>query len=529
MKLTIKSKLIIGFGLILLLIIILGITSFYTNNEMQSLNSQLEEEMDNMLYFLEQELNHINWVNDLGMSIMAREKFDGELDYTACEFGEEYYTILESEDFQDFSEELQQIFLSMEEPHRELHQSAEEILEIQNDDSLDADQQYWGSFSIYQHQTLAHAEELQGYFNELNEYFRQQTDSHLIHIENRTQFVNRVTIGLSLLVIVIVLLVSYVLYNSISDPIRKALGFAEDIAEGDLTVESMEMQNEDEIAELLAALNRMKDQLNKIIVNLFESIEDLSAYSQELSASAQEGNASIETTSQLIKDMSVSIKEISASSQEVADFSQEANEHTDIGTQNINETVNTIKEINDKVNETVEVINELDQNSDEIGQIVDLITNIAEQTNLLALNAAIEAARAGEHGKGFAVVAEEIRQLASETSQATDEISDLVNKTQNQSKKVIEKVKEIENKAKDGENVAEKTGDVFNDIKNRIEKTSLQIEQTSNTAQDLAENSDEVNRATNDIEDMATNITQSSQELANMTQNLQKIIEQFKV
>jgi methyl-accepting chemotaxis protein len=65
---------------------------------------------------------------------------------------------------------------------------------------------------------------------------------------------------------------------------------------------------------------------------------------------------------------------------------------------------------------------ELAKSAQEIGNVVDLINAIAQQTNLLALNATIEAARAGEAGRGFAVVAAEVKELAAQTSQATDEI-----------------------------------------------------------------------------------------------------------
>ncbi len=75
-----------------------------------------------------------------------------------------------------------------------------------------------------------------------------------------------------------------------------------------------------------------------------------------------------------------------------------------------------------QADQTNKVISGLAAAAQKIGQVVELINNIAAQTNLLALNATIEAARAGEAGKGFAVVASEVKQLASQTSKATDEI-----------------------------------------------------------------------------------------------------------
>ena len=69
----------------------------------------------------------------------------------------------------------------------------------------------------------------------------------------------------------------------------------------------------------------------------------------------------------------------------------------------------------------------LGSSSAEIGRAVGLIAQIAGQTNLLALNATIEAARAGEVGRGFAVVANEVKELANQTTQATEDITNWIN------------------------------------------------------------------------------------------------------
>ncbi|WP_408955827.1 methyl-accepting chemotaxis protein [Natroniella sp. ANB-PHB2] len=340
----------------------------------------------------------------------------------------------------------------------------------------------------------------------------------------------------NIVIVILALIISSVvslalINNVIVNPLNSLTDLSQRIANNDLkvTVDSELINKKDEIGVLANSFNQMINNLKEIIESLLESVEDISSYSEELSASAEEGNATVETTNALIDDMSAGIQQISASAEEVASFSEEANSQADVGDQNIKDTVNSIKEINEVVEETVKVINNLDNTSQEIGQIVEMITNIAEQTNLLALNAAIEAARAGEYGKGFAVVAEEIRQLASETAEATDKIANLVNKTQSQSREGINKVKDVDMKAKKGRKVAKETGELFDEIKNSVEETSSQIEQTASATNNLAQNSDQITNATDNIRSMSDEISNSSQELAQMAQRLQGLIEQFKI
>ncbi|MDK9696218.1 MAG: cache domain-containing protein [Siculibacillus sp.] len=85
-------------------------------------------------------------------------------------------------------------------------------------------------------------------------------------------------------------------------------------------------------------------------------------------------------------------------------------------------------------------VSALADTAEKIGAVVDLIRAIADQTNLLALNATIEAARAGEAGRGFAVVAQEVKQLATQTTKATEEIASNVGAIQSATREAVHQI-----------------------------------------------------------------------------------------
>ncbi len=93
--------------------------------------------------------------------------------------------------------------------------------------------------------------------------------------------------------------------------------------------------------------------------------------------------------------------------------------------------------------ETSQLVGDLDVASANIGDVVEMINSIAEQTNLLALNATIEAARAGDAGRGFAVVANEVKELAQNTSQATQSIRSMVEQIQMKSGQARQAIEQI--------------------------------------------------------------------------------------
>ena len=134
---------------------------------------------------------------------------------------------------------------------------------------------------------------------------------------------------------------------------------------------------------------------------LSASAVQTSNQAQTVSSAAEEASANVQTVAASTEEMSASIRQIGAFVQQASEVSQHAN---------------------DEASKTETEVRALAEAATKIGEVVELINSIASQTNLLALNATIEAARAGDMGRGFAVVAQEVKQLASQTSRATEEI-----------------------------------------------------------------------------------------------------------
>lgn len=171
---------------------------------------------------------------------------------------------------------------------------------------------------------------------------------------------------------------------------------------------------------------------------------------------------------------------ISETSKIAYDISKKTDENTLKGMNVLGSTIQTMDELSEQMAGASKGIFELNTQSSKVSDLVESIKGIADQTNLLALNAAIEAARAGEQGRGFAVVADEVRQLASRTSSATEEIIKVVGDNKHLTEKAVSLIEESMKKGHSALELSTEAGHVMSEIQNGARQVLDAVSQFNN-------------------------------------------------
>jgi methyl-accepting chemotaxis protein len=389
-----------------------------------------------------------------------------------------------------------------------------------------------------------------------------------------------VALGIALIVGITALYIALV----ISKPLVTGVGFAQAVADGDLTQQADIHQN-DEIGLLVKAMNSMADNLRGIMKNVFANSSTLNNSSEDMKEMATKFNdradsmnnlsasaaAAAEQASSNIKGVAAGIEEVSANSISVASATEEVSQNlntvgaaveqmsANMGTISTNsedmsksatsvasaveEMSASLQEVSsnttqaatiatsaaEKADSTATTVGELGHAAQEIDKVIDLITGIAAQTNLLALNATIEAASAGEAGKGFAVVANEVKELAKQTSSATEDIRGQVETMQNTTGNAVNAIEEIvtvigqvnESFTTIATAVEQQTASV-NEISSNIGEVASGAELVSNNVQQAAQGAQEVSRNVQEASTGVNEISQSVSELAAGTNEISR-------
>jgi methyl-accepting chemotaxis protein len=297
------------------------------------------------------------------------------------------------------------------------------------------------------------------------------------------------------------------------------------VAGGDLTVEVRPKSERDLLGN---ATQRLVTNLRAMIGDVSRTAETVSAASQQMASTSDETGRAVGEIASAVSDVAqgterqvrmveaarVAVQKASAAAAgsartagETTDAADQARSLARDGVEAIDHATDAIRQVADASSHIGGAIEQLAERSERIGGIVDTITGIAGQTNLLALNAAIEAARAGEQGRGFAVVAEEVRKLAEESQQAAATIARLIEEIQTETSNVVGVVEDGARRTQEGVETVEQTRAAFQAIGEAVEAMSARVSEIATAVTEITE---EASRAEGEITEVAAVAEQSS-------------------
>ncbi|MBO8142016.1 MAG: methyl-accepting chemotaxis protein [Firmicutes bacterium] len=373
---------------------------------------------------------------------------------------------------------------------------------------------------------------------------------------------------------VVVVFMAVFMGRSISRPVQQIAAAAVRMADGDLTLEKLEIDRRDEVGEMASAFNQMVANWREIMRDIQQTGVELADRARHLSGVAEQSSSAtnqissaieqvasganlqassanetvgsmdqlrrsidqiasgarkqaqqVQVMSELALQMVESLREVSASARVVAEGATKDLESARAGGQAVRETVEGMGRIRTTVNEVADRVRELGQQSQRIGEIVQLISDIAEQTNLLALNAAIEAARAGEHGRGFAVVAEEVRKLAERSAQSSSQVAQLVESIQAGVKVVVEAVQTGTQEVEDGAVLAGRAGEALEQIVQGIQQSNQRAQEIAAAAEQVTNSSAEIARVVEEVAAIAGENARASEEMSSSSHKVSEAVE----
>ncbi len=415
MKLTVGKKIVFGFGLGVIALVIVSLWAYLAISSIYDDVTRMSQIRDVRRTLIDAEKKHLHWDNALMKAIIDPEakSVDVQIDPRQCDFGKWYYSENRKE-AERLVPVLIQPLANLESAHTRLHQSAERIDELLGkNDRAGAAASYLSTIALLS--------------REIVESFSNMTDipTRLLDegsLAKKVHF-NATAIGLvSLFFAVALIIIAYYLSRNITTVLKQTTASLSTTAT--------------EIASTITQHERTASQQASAVNETTTTIDELGASSRQTSEQAASASESAEKSAAM----------------------------TEEGARAVKEAIEAMGSLNDKIGAVAEKILKLGEQTAQVGSIANLVKDIAGQTNMLALNAAVEAARAGEHGKGFAVVASEVRKLADQSKKSAEQASILIAEIQKATNSTIMKTEEGANTAKDVTALAQKIGGLFNSL-----------------------------------------------------------------
>ena len=534
--LKIKTRLLIGFGAIMLIFLFSGIITSY-----------LLIKADNSAKIIrDKSLPYAMIAKDIAFQIVQVQQFFTDMSAT---HDTEVYTEAENaaNNFRKDIEKFKELYKA--ENNRE---SLEKIAELENLFNNYFEEGKKMAFT-YVTQGIEQGNLLMKNFDKtstfltgrVEEFEKQQVNEATAvsnDVGNAIRNIKIFQFGISFFVIIISAVIAIYISSWIINPLKKAVDVSNTIAKGDLSL-NIDIDSEDEAGQLLSAMNNMSENLKRLISDIKSTSDNVASASQQLSTSSAEMTKGIteqsDRSSQIATaaaEMSQTIAEIAKNTSTIANCAKDTAGIAKEGGTIVDKSITEVKEIAETVHESSNLMKSLGERSKQIGAIVNVINEIADQTNLLALNAAIEAARAGEQGKGFAVVADEVRKLSERTAKATSEIGAMINAIQDEINKTGSSMDDAAKRVGAGVEFSSQAGEALkrivasiNELQSMVHQIATSIEEMSATSEQISLDILTVANVSKDTTSGSGQIAQASSNLAHLASKLTEIGSQFKV
>jgi methyl-accepting chemotaxis protein len=309
-----------------------------------------------------------------------------------------------------------------------------------------------------------------------------------------------VLVGFCLAGVLAALVFGWLIMQSITRPIHRAVQAARRVADGDLSVD-IRSDAQDEMGQLLQALASMTAQLRTLVSQvaggadrLADTCGQIAQGNLDLSARTEEQAATLEETASSMEELTSTVGQTAEAARQASQLAASASDVATKGGQAVGQVVRTMTGISDS--------------SRRIGDIIGVVEGIAFQTNILALNAAVEAARAGEQGRGFAVVATEVRVLAKRSADAAKEIKALIG----------ESVDQVEA----GTRQVDAAGKTMEDIVGAVKKVTALIAEIASASSEQSQGIEQVNTAISQMEQVVQQNASLAEEASAATESMKE-------
>jgi methyl-accepting chemotaxis protein len=322
--------------------------------------------------------------------------------------------------------------------------------------------------------------------------------------------------------------------------LRRLAASADRIAAGDLTVELIPASGKDQLGHSFQAMTRNLRELNleirDVVAVLASSAGEIMTTVSELASSSSETASSVSETNATVQEVRQTTDLTSQKSRQVYDSSHKSVQVARSGQQSVEEAIGGMRGIDERMGFIAERIVNLSEQSQAIGDIIATVNDLAEQSNLLAVNAAIEAAKAGEHGKGFAVVAQEVKNLATQSKQATAQVRSILGVIQKATTAAVLATEQGSKAVEAGVRQSGAAGEVIRQLAASIEESSNATLQIVTSTQEQSIGMDQIaiavqsiNQASSQNLEGSRQIEAAARSLYDLNQKLQLLVSRYRV